>query len=84
MDVKSFGGRGVPEMVEKGFRWVWRARYGCEGLQRDVEGLRWMRRALIGCVGLEMVMNRNIIGGCGGPEMGVRDFRCTWRIWYGY
>ena len=59
MDVKSFGGRGVPEMVEKGFRWVWRARYGCEGLQRDVEGLRWMRRALIGCVGLEMVMNRN-------------------------
>ena len=32
MDVKSFGGRGVPEMVEKGCRWVWRARYGCEGL----------------------------------------------------
>ena len=34
-----------------------------------------MRRALIGCVGLEMVMNRNIIGGCGGPEMGEKDFR---------
>ena len=35
----------------------------------SMEGLIWVWRVLFGC---------------GGPEMGVRGFRCVWRIWYRY